>query len=366
MKKNTQEEIENGYKEAIRSKYRTEKVEGIHSHYLNNPSQALLRDLCWEIFNSNPKPDDLAVYRNFFKFDFNSKEENISTPYTDKFKKVGAFLRGDKEPAKITTIELAAILVNYQFRPFKKFSKEGWIEIDNSVEETLKPVNNPHVPEVIFIKNDNNEEFQKSNEIKEDESIQEGDLNDKDLCKEENLNKTAFSNEENILTVDEILIEAPEEDILKEIKTTKQAIKPLELFLGFKKELPQKESIIKRNKWIRIGVVSFLVVLGWYYFPEKKECMQWTNDHYEIVDCDLKKEGFIPTNAIEVLDPGLVNLKKITICDTTTCFDKNGVAIIWYAKTTNGVDFFNSHGMHPENNKPLKPVTRYILEKYVK
>ncbi|CAD0007003.1 hypothetical protein [Flavobacterium chungangense] len=361
MNNNTRDD----YKKAIRTKYEIEK-EGEFSNYFLPTSQANLRNLCWVRFETNTSKDDSSIFFSVFDFDFDlSKSRHFSTNMTDKFRPVVTFLTGKKEPAKFSTVELAAILVDFHPRPFKKFNKEGCIEIDNSVEETLKPVNNPHVPEVIFIKNDDNEEFEKSNGIKEERAIPEENLNE-DLCKEENLDKTAFSNEENILTVDEILIEAPEEEILKEIKTTKQAIKPLELFLGFKKELPQKESIIKRNKWIRIGVVSFLVVLGSYYFPEKKECMQWTSDHYEIVDCDVKKEGFIPANAIEVLDPGLVNLKKITICDTTTCFDKNGVAIIWYAKTANGVDFFNEHGRHPENNKPLKPVTQYIIDKYVK
>ncbi|MFZ0597569.1 MAG: hypothetical protein WAM46_11370, partial [Flavobacterium sp.] len=95
-------------------------------------------------------------------------------------------------------------------------------------------------------------------------------------------------------------------------------------------------------------------------------CMQWSGDHYDIVDCNLKIEGIIKSNKIELLDPTLVNLKKLKVCDTTTYFDKNGVAIIWYAKTANGVDFFNVHGRHPENNSPLRPVTHYILNKYVK
>ena len=51
MEKNTLEKIENNYKEAIRDKFKIERVEGKHSHYLNNPSQAHLRDMCWEIYS---------------------------------------------------------------------------------------------------------------------------------------------------------------------------------------------------------------------------------------------------------------------------------------------------------------------------
>src|SRR6218665_126842 len=98
MEKITPEKIENDYKEAIRNKFRIEKSEGKHAHYLSNPSQALLKDLCWEIFTSNPKSDDLNVYRNFFRTDFVA-EENTSTKYTDKFKKVGGFYKGGKNTA---------------------------------------------------------------------------------------------------------------------------------------------------------------------------------------------------------------------------------------------------------------------------
>lgn len=92
--------------------------------------------------------------------------------------------------------------------------------------------------------------------------------------------------------------------------------------------------------------------------------MQWSTDHYERVRCNL--EMGIKDNKIEPFDETTFNLKKIAVCDTTTCFDNNGVAIIWYAKVGDSVEFFNTHGMHPEKKKSLKPVTHYIIDKYVK
>ncbi|HEX9150728.1 MAG TPA: hypothetical protein VF842_01525, partial [Flavobacterium sp.] len=88
-------------------------------------------------------------------------------------------------------------------------------------------------------------------------------------------------------------------------------------------------------------------------------------DHYEIVDCELSTNNSENFKIIKPLDKSLLDLKKIHVYDTTTFF-KNGEAIIWYAKTENGIDFFNTHGRHPENDNPLKPVTHYILNKYVK
>lgn len=93
--------------------------------------------------------------------------------------------------------------------------------------------------------------------------------------------------------------------------------------------------------------------------------MQWSGDHYEEVSCDLEIQGIGTYISVEPLDERVIHLKKIKVSDTTTFF-KNGEAVIWYAKVEEGVEFFNSHGMHPENNKPLKPVTQYIIDKYVK
>jgi len=119
-------------------------------------------------------------------------------------------------------------------------------------------------------------------------------------------------------------------------------------------------------KYLGAATVVCLISLIIYLALPEKQCMQWSNDHYEIVDCNLKIEGIGMANKIELLDKSLVNLKKVKVCDTTTCFDKNGQAIIWYGKTANGIDFFDGHGRHPESNSPLRPVTRYILNKYVK
>lgn len=69
--------------------------------------------------------------------------------------------------------------------------------------------------------------------------------------------------------------------------------------------------------------------------------------------------------SVEPLDERVIHLKKIKVSDTTIFF-KKGEAVIWYVKVGDGVEFFNTHGRHPENNKPLKPVTQYIIDKYVK
>nr|WP_315224640.1 hypothetical protein [uncultured Flavobacterium sp.] len=302
MQNNTQKD----YKEAIRIKFEKEK-DGVYSNYLYNPSQANLRELCWKIFSSNPNTDDLKVYYDFFKSEFDPNEEDTSITYTDKFKKVGDFLKRKKEPAKIDTVNLAAILVDFELRPYQKFYHKVGI------------------------------------------------VSDKEITIE------CLVSSELVVKKEQLL------EVLSEVKEVKPARvnTPINLFISFKKKCC--ETLLKKSKGtiISVALIFCLISAVIYFAFFKKDCMQWSGDHYERVDCNLKVEGFVQLNSVEPFDESKFELKKINLSDTTTCF-KNGEAIIWYAKTANGVDFFNTHGRHPENDNPLRPVTQYILNKYGK
>lgn len=314
MEKNTLEKNENDYREAIRNKYRIEKIEGKHSHYLNNPSQALLRDLCWEIFSSDPKPDDLQVYRNFFRSEFNS-EENTSIQYTDKFRKVGWFYKGAKKPANISTVELAAILVDFQPRPFIKFRKD----IGEEESKLIKELRDSSISKDL------------SKEIKEEAGP-----------KDPNWEST------------EIVQATPKPFRINLFVNTKEKI-----FNNFKNRL-RKTALATILIFCLIGAVVYFAFF-------QKHCMQWSEDHYEVVDCTVNEDEVI-LNEIIPLDKDLLGFKKLKACDTTICFMKSGDAFVWYAKTANGIDFFNDNGngKHPETKGALRPVSHYIFNKYLK
>jgi len=108
-----------------------------------------------------------------------------------------------------------------------------------------------------------------------------------------------------------------------------------------------------------IGAVIYFAFL-------KKHCMQWSEDHYEVVDCSQKDE--VVLNEIIPLDEDLLDFRKLKGCDTTRCFMENGDAFVWYSKTANGIDFFNDNGngKHPVTKRALRPVTQYIVGKYLK
>lgn len=275
MENNTLED----YKLAVKAKYEIEK-KGVHSSVFINPSRAKLRSLCLEIFKSNPDKNDLIVFSSFFRFDFSPSCSGKLKEQTDKFRPIETFFKGETNLVDVEAINLAAILVDFQPRPFLKFSKSER--------------NNP---------------IRKSGKIEEVRNITE---------------------EVDIYTMQ-----------------------------FFNKSFYQK----KHEKKILILLLMVSLITTYYFAFQKKQCMQWSGDHFENVDCELHNDS--ANFKIIPLDKSLLTLKKIHVCDTTTFF-KNGEAIIWYAKTENGIDFFNTHGRHPENDHALKPVTHYIVNKYVK
>jgi hypothetical protein len=334
MEKTTRENVENDYKEAIRAKYRKEKEGGDYYDFLAIPGQASLRDLCWKIFRSNPKKDDLKTYSDFFKFDFDSKEENTSTTYTDKFRKVGTFYKEGKKPAKNSTIELAAILVDFEPRPFNKF------RIHNLYPDEIKGDDD------VVLENQPKRQIEGSGDL-------ENFLDEKE--REKGIQKGIVQEKEHVEVKES---EEVTESTIEEIKSRPQAINA---FVSIQEKTPGKLNRRIKNTIIGLGLVlciGFPVIF--FAFPGKG-CMQWTGNNYEIVDCDLKAAD----NNIELLDQNLVNLKRIKVCDTTPFF-KNEKAIVFYARSGDSLECFNQIGPHPERRSQyLRPITSYMIGKYV-
>lgn len=126
------------YKKAIKIKYETEK-EAEHFDFLYSPSRGKLRDLCWLIFENNPTQDDLNVFRNLFCLDFDHTKKKKFKEQKDKFRPIETFFKGETDPSNIDAINLAAIMVNFEPRPFKKFNEKCKIEEAKKIEITDKP-----------------------------------------------------------------------------------------------------------------------------------------------------------------------------------------------------------------------------------
>ncbi len=47
-------------------------------------------------------------------------------------------------------------------------------------------------------------------------------------------------------------------------------------------------------------------------------------------------------------------------------FKEDDSVRIWYGKNREGeLEYFSSQGLHPQTGKTLKPITRYMIEKYI-
>jgi hypothetical protein len=74
--------------------------------------------------------------------------------------------------------------------------------------------------------------------------------------------------------------------------------------------------------------------------------------------------GFAAVDTKVILNKNMLNFKKIQVSDTTTFF-KDHKAVVWYCKNGNQIEFYNSPGFNPENDKPLKAITSYMIKKYI-
>lgn len=126
----------------------------------------------------------------------------------------------------------------------------------------------------------------------------------------------------------------------------------------------KNKSILERyKKVLTIGTVLCSLGIGVVTVLPKKECMQWDTNHYEVVDCSTESSGFLdPRIPINKERLGLKKLDPKTI----KVYFENGQPRVWYAKIEGKIELFNQPGLHPTTGKTLKPITRYIINKYLK
>ncbi|MFV5692176.1 hypothetical protein ACM55K_09145 [Flavobacterium sp. LT1R49] len=273
------------YKSAIRVKYEVSKIDDV-SGILLNPTPAQLRNLClMKLDNSLTKTDG-----NSFRIFFNVKEEGdlrktIENFDIGKFKPIISFLKGEKDSENTTRIELAAILVNFNPRPYNKYL----------LNDKISERGNPEVS--LF--------------VEEKESF-----------------------------IDTL---------------------PFGKFI-------EKVALTGNDKIGKKTVMFFAVLLSLFFmgytvkgvFFPKKECMQWEGNYYIAVDC-LKENG--QAGFISTIDEAAMKLKKLD-CDSTLDFFNKDKPVVWYCKRDGAIELFNIAGFHPVTGKPLKPITKYIIEKY--
>jgi hypothetical protein len=278
----------NEYKKTIRTQYEKKKLEDV-TGILMHPSPAQLRNLCLLLFDKSLSNNDEKTMKLFF----NVKEEEslrkaIEKCEISRFRPIQSFLRGEKDSENMTRIELAAILVDYNSRPYKKYMQVG-----------------------------------------------------------------------GGMPITDIAIPLPEEqiDIVNDIDDLE--------------EFKENEIIIEDKKTFKRLILFLMVLLSLFFMgytikdiiSPTKECMQWKMNHYEAVDCSDEELGISQLNSIVPIDKKTIDLKKLD-SKVALVFFKNDKPVVWYSKEDGKIELFNQPGFHPETEKPLKPITDYIIHKY--
>ncbi|WP_225034713.1 hypothetical protein [Winogradskyella sp. SM1960] len=112
--------------------------------------------------------------------------------------------------------------------------------------------------------------------------------------------------------------------------------------------------------------VTFIVIIGVFIFHSatKQRWMVWKGNHYIEVDFDTEKYNL---NQLKIYKEERIKFftKVKPSCDYTF-FTPKGEALLWYGKNENkNLEFFTTLGLHPETGKTLKPITKYMIEKYI-
>jgi hypothetical protein len=124
-----------------------------------------------------------------------------------------------------------------------------------------------------------------------------------------------------------------------------------------------KEKVFAQKRVISVGILCIFPLLFFIYkynTAATGDCIIWNTNLFEESSCAAK-------NAINNrrYNIAIDKFKKIEVTNETSFFSY-GRPIIWYGKSEIGeISFFTHRGIHPETLKELKPITRYIINKYV-
>jgi hypothetical protein len=92
--------------------------------------------------------------------------------------------------------------------------------------------------------------------------------------------------------------------------------------------------------------------------------MVWDENQYIEVKFDLDRYD---VNQIKIYKDDRIDFFKKVITDcNTNFFSEDGTVQIWYGKNKNKeLEYFTSFGLHPETGITLKPITQYMISKYI-
>lgn len=291
------------YRKEVLNAYLDKKRRHELSSDLESPTPSKLRNQSLLALRDRYLKKDDQTLKLFFDpmNKFDDHEKSIGRLESDKFKPLVNFLKGDTNDTHDKNIKLLAWLIDFEPRPYEEWRNHNR-DVKAETGSTIGEVGDISIPTAIPSVENGNEEVKKN---KEDVGVVE-----------------------------------------KSIEETRSGA-------------DQKD--IKRLVLYLIGVIVIAGVTYLFSRNSNQGCMFWAEDRYQPISCKEK----VQDAAVIALDASLVdNLKKITQPDTLT---KNALGNVWYIKmNADSIEFYTADGVHPiYNEKKLRPVTPYILDKYV-
>ena len=92
--------------------------------------------------------------------------------------------------------------------------------------------------------------------------------------------------------------------------------------------------------------------------------MIWDNDHYVEVKFDIEKYNISQLKYYK--EERIKFFKRIEPDCNYEFFSSDGSVMVWYGKNAKKeLQYFTDYGLHPETGKTLKPITDYMINKYI-
>ncbi len=283
------------------------------SHALVHLKPAALRDLCIAHYEKkyDPKKDQIALNEFFGQYDDKlSMAKAIKKCEPSKFKPLINYLKKETNNTDEKNIELLAWLIDFNDRPFE-LGKKYIVEDAESLGETITLEENK----------DGGEQPDNGHILPFPPPFGNGS--------DTHTGKLISSNKPN------------------------GSFKKIGIYIGI-------ALLGAAGMYIYYNNTNHKPAVMGNTFTHTEGCMYWTGDHYEQVSC---KKTIKDALVIALDSFKLVHFKKITTPDTITHQD---IGRVWYIKNEGNIEFYTSEGAHPvDMKKRLKPVTGYIIDKYI-
>lgn len=121
---------------------------------------------------------------------------------------------------------------------------------------------------------------------------------------------------------------------------------------------------LRRNKTTLYIAMSGLIIFLIINTFNSERWMMWEGNQFVEAEFDGHK---IESGQLFMFNETQMNrFKKVEPNCDTKFFNADGKAQLWYGKNSKGVlEYFTELGKHPETGKSLRPITKYMIKKYI-